>query len=102
MLQHIQVNNPRCFIVLATCLVILVTLGACAEEPRWPLSERIHPLYPLGNSTATNKAAHIVNPDAPAHANPPEMDGLRAGVAVDRYYRNQVIQPREQEIESVN
>jgi hypothetical protein len=48
----------------------------------------------FGNATAQYKALHIIDP-VPADANlpAPDMDGLRAAGAMDRYTKGQVIAP---------
>jgi hypothetical protein len=63
--------------------------AACA-----PASETLHESF--GNAVAQNKALHIIDP-VPADANlpPPDMNGIRAGAAMDRYMKGQVIAPEK-------
>jgi hypothetical protein len=56
------------------------------------MPEAIHDSY--GNAVAQNKALHIIDP-VPADPNlpAPDFNGIRAGLAMDRYLKGQVIAP---------
>lgn len=73
--------------VWATYAAVLVLLGACA-----PYSQTKGPLHEgMGNAVRHNMAQQIVNPE-PESANKaePEMDGQRAGLAMERYHTGTV------------
>lgn len=63
---------------------VLLTLTACyaAPDQRSPF---------LGKAVLNNVAQQIVPPSVAEPAGPPDMSGIRAGAAVDRYVRNKTI-----------
>lgn len=65
----------------------LALAAGCAAAP-----ETLHDSF--GNAVAQNKALHIIDP-VPADANlaAPDMNAIRAGLAMDRYLKGQVIAP---------
>jgi hypothetical protein len=67
-------------------LAAALALAACAD-PHQPLSPD------FGNAVRANISAQVVNPN-PAMAGANDMDGQRAGAAINRYYTNKVYVPR--------
>jgi len=67
-------------------LAAALALAACAD-PHQPLSPD------FGNAVRANISAQVVNPN-PAMAGANDMDGQRAGKAIDRYHTNKVYVPR--------
>lgn len=93
-------EGPRTagFGFLAGGLITLFTLSACMgleEEPRADIG---HLGADFGNAVSHNAAQHIIDP-APAHAfaGPPNLDGVRAAEAINRYRSGTVIAPEAME-----
>lgn len=63
---------------------ILISLSGC-DTNKGPIKAG------FGNAVQHNMSAHIVNPRTPnAGAQAPEMEGVRAFTAIDRYRRGEV------------
>ena len=72
---------------LAGCLTLALALSACAQS-----TLRLSPDF--GNAVRQDLAAQIADPDARYMGVPdPGANGLRTGLAQQRYDRNQVIPP---------
>ena len=79
----------------ALCAVLF--LGACESHYGFytpPITVHEAPLNPaFGNATEQNFAAQVINPDPAPIIQPPDFDGQRNALAVERYKRGQVIAP---------
>ncbi len=87
---HIESVIPRP-LAAATVLLLVSSVAGCA-------SDYYPPLTPLGDATAQNMAVQVVNPDPPIYTTPPDLNGRRAGVAINRYFRNRVVQPQDLDV----
>ena len=54
-----------------------------------------HVMTPLGDAVAQNHAVLVVNPNPPAHLQPPNLNGRRAAIAIRRYQTNREITPKD-------
>ena len=78
--------------------VLLLSIGATGCTTEQDYEYRAHTdkvTLGAGDAVAANKAAQTINP-WPAHAQNDniEMDGKRAGIAIDRYQTNTSIKPK--------
>ena len=68
---------------------LILALAACENRNIPPLAQD------FGNATEHNMSLHIINPEpATAGYGAPELDGIRAKGAVDRYKGGSVITPQ--------
>ena len=81
----------------ALCAVLL--LGACESHYGFytpPITVHEAPINPaFGNWNEQNFAAQVINPDPAPILLPPDFDGQRNALAIERYQRGQVIAPEE-------
>jgi hypothetical protein len=85
--------------LIATGAVLLVLpLAAGCDAEIFKSRFFVPPPYviaPHGDATAQNNAVMVVNPNPPAHQQPPNLNGLRARVAIRRYHSNREIAPAD-------
>lgn len=84
------------FAMAAMLTVSMLTLGACRERR---YGEYLHPrdtvTLSAGDAVAQNKAIHTIDP-WPAHSRDPNhlSDGKRIMVGIERYQKNQSLEPQ--------
>ena len=77
-------NKPQRYTLLLGAAVLWPVLAGCTNTT---FDES------FGDAIEQNKAVHIVNPDAAAAVDVPDLEGARAALALRRYKRGQVIPP---------
>jgi hypothetical protein len=88
----VSVSRP---IVAGAAMLVLLSAAGC-ESDFFQSRYFVGPPYlpsSHGDAIAHNHAVHVVNPNPPAHQHPPNLNGLRAGVAIGRYQSNKAITP---------
>ena len=90
--RDLKINVKRALTVVATCGSILFLAG-CYDREYYSQSDTI--TLGAGDAIATNAASQTIDP-WPPHANNTDIDleGPRAGVAVERYQSNTSLKPR--------
>ena len=91
---RVSVARP---IVTGAALLVLLSAAGCESEI-FKSRFFVPPPYvatPLGDAVAQNYAVHVVDPNPPVRQQPPNLNGRRAGVAINRYLRNRVIRPED-------
>lgn len=85
--------------LIASGVVLLVLpLAAGCEAEIFKSRFFVPPPYvmaPHGDAMAQNNAVMVVNPNPPAHLQPPNLNGKRAAVAIRRYHSNREIAPAD-------
>lgn len=79
----------------------LLALGGCETQYGFytpPVTVHVAPLNAnYGNALAQNKALHVINPEPNTTETPPDLDGRRDALVIERYERGQVIAPTKVE-----